>query len=212
MKNKSVKNTAALTNSQSWPWYKVWANALFHPSVKTGEAILFEGNISLRQAILWLVFSSFVQVSSNRLTSLIKNPSLVTWQNIFKLISDILFSSLSFPLILFFFCWLIHLIAKLFRSKGTLQNFFILNAAFAAPLWIILGLVFAGAFILKIDTLVLVGAPLEFYWLIVVNSIVIKSVYCFSWRGTCSITALIMIVGYILVLMEIYFTFSKHLH
>jgi len=196
--------------SKPWTWYKVWANTLLHPRTATGEALVSEGSISFRQAILWLTLASFIEAVISQ-PIFAKSPFITNWQNIFKLIGNILLSSLVFPLCVFIFCVVIHFIAKLFGSKGTLRNFFIVYASFIAPLWILLGLSLAlGLGTYKFEAFVLIGAFLEFYWLIVINSVVIKSVYRFSWAGTCLISALIMIGGFLLILFFIYFSLGKH--
>ena len=191
-------------------WYKVWAITLLRPRTATGEALLSEGNISFRQAILWLTLASFIEAVITQ-PIFTKSPFIINWQNIFKLISNILLSSLVFPLCVFIFCVVIHFIAKLFGSKGTLQNFFIVYASFIAPLWILLGLSLAlGLGTYKFEVFILISAFLEFYWLIVINSIAIKSVYRFSWAGTCLISTLIIIGGFLLILFYIYLTLGTH--
>jgi len=211
MKKQPIKIKSIVPQiSKPWPWYKVWAKTLFHPTVTTGESLLAEGNISLRKAILWLVLAGFTEASIRWSLLLFKNQIVINWQNILKLIGDLLLSSLSIPFVVFIFCWVIHLVAKLFRSKGTLKNFFIVYSAFVAPLWIFIGLSSFLAFsVFKIDSFALVAAFLEFYLLLVLSTVAIKSVYRFRWIGACSITMLILVAGFVVIMVDVYNTFNN---
>ena len=192
----------------SWPWYKVWAMSLFRPRVSTGEILLSEGCLSLRQAILWLAVASLICMSLTRLAFPVVNLGVTTWQTAITQIVNVLISALEFSLGIFIFCGVVHGIAKLFGRKGTLRDFFLVYVAFVAPVLVILGISLYIGFGIKASILILLPAFIELYWLSIINTITIKSVYHFSWPGTCSISFLIALGCSIIVLLDLYYHVS----
>ena len=202
MKQQSVKNTT-LANTRSWPWYKAWSSTLFHPNIATGETLLSEGNVKFWQAILWLVVSSIVSAIVMQLLIMVKEPNQFTWQSFFTMTGRNLIGSLIIPIGILFFCTAIHLVAKLFRSKGTFQNFFVVYAAFFAPLWIPFFItVNLGISVYKIQAFVWLFLILWLYWLLVINPVAIRAVYRFRWIGAFLIS--LAVISCFLVLFLVY--------
>jgi hypothetical protein len=132
MKNKKPFPT---DDVKPWSWYKTWTKILLHPSVESGEAVISEGNISLRQAIIWQGISAFIYSILARLTlSLVKTQSSSILDDlIFVAIAEICFLVLT---------GFIHIQAKVLRRRGSFLKLYILYAAINSPLLIMLGGVF----------------------------------------------------------------------
>jgi hypothetical protein len=59
-KPKRAKPKTAPRDTTSWTWYKAWTTSLLHPNDDTGKALLSEGNISFKQACIWIVVASII--------------------------------------------------------------------------------------------------------------------------------------------------------
>ncbi len=180
-----------------WPWYKAWASTLFHPTVSTGKVLLSEGHISFRQTLIWLmVVSALAQLTTSAIP-FIKNPDIITAKSVFNLILSCLLAGVISPISVIILTAGVHLFAKLFRGKGTWNNYFIVWVAFNAPILI---LFFLFAFVYQVfaikDSLIF-GSIISFYWLFVVNPMAIKSTYSIGWFGSCLIYFFVTVMFFV---------------
>jgi hypothetical protein len=181
-------------NLKPWTWYKAVSSTLPFPRTAAGEKLISEGNISLRQAFIWLIFASIFYTFLISVPQLIRNTSTITLLNILILLGVSLLGGLLSLISFIFTTTLIHLIAKLFRSKGAWRNFFIVYVAFNLPIMILSGFaaltyqVFASKFAILLEML------LPFYWLLIIDPIAIKANYRFSWVGAFLINFFVAMV------------------
>lgn len=190
-----IQKNKTQTSTQSWPWHKVWASTLFYPRTTTGEILLSEGNLSFKQASLWLVFASLSSSLITQIILLAKNSGAINWQNEILHISRNLGLSFLTPVGVFMLCGAVHLIAKLLKSKGNFQSFFIVYAAYFSPLWIFLSIsIDLGMEPHKIQGFYFLYLILWSYWMFVITPKVIMSNYGFRWLGSCLINSIVFAV------------------
>jgi hypothetical protein len=134
MKNK---NANTQTNMKSWTWYRAWGNTLPIPRTVDGERLLSEGNISLKQALIWTSSVSAIYSVLTTSSSLIKNPPSISLHGIFVLLANSIIAGLLSPIGFVLVTGFIHGISKLFGSKGSWRNFYIIYITFNAPVMIL---------------------------------------------------------------------------
>jgi hypothetical protein len=180
---QKVENIAS-KDTGPWPWYKAWTTTLFHPLASTSKVLLSEGRISFRQTLIWFIVVSVLTEALNSVIPLIKNPDTLTAKNIFNLVLNCLLSGMISPVGAIIFTAGIHILAKLFGSKGTWHNFFVVWVTFNAPM-LILFYIFVFVYqVFSIKESLILGPIISFYWLFVVNPMAIKSNYSFRWVGS----------------------------
>jgi len=191
MKNKYKKTQ---TDILPWTWHEAWGITLPIPRTRDGEKLLAEGNITLKQAVTWLIFTSAIYTLLTTSSSLFKNPASISLQSILILIGSSLLAGLLSPIGFTLITGTIHGISKLFGSKGIWRNFFIVYIAFNAPLMILSGIIVLIYQVFSLNFVLLLGSLLPFYWLLVISPITIKVNYKFRWLGAFLINFFVMIV------------------
>ncbi|MCC7119861.1 MAG: hypothetical protein IT310_15150 [Anaerolineales bacterium] len=166
-----------------WTWRRAWGITLPIPRTREGEKLLTEGNITLKQAIAWLISASVIYAFLTTSPVSIKNFANLSLQSVLAFISNNLLGSLLSPIGFALITGAIHIIARLFRGKGGWQDFFIVYAAFNAPIIIFLGLATFVYQVFSLEFALLLRGWLPFYLLLVINPITIKVSYKFRWLG-----------------------------
>jgi hypothetical protein len=210
-KNQQTKTVnIASKDTKPWTWYKTWITTLFYPSTYTGKALLSEGMISFRQAIVWLIVVSALSQLITSAIAVVKNPVILTLKGVFDIGLSSFLAGVISPISAIILTGGIHLCTKLFGGRGTWRNFFIVWVSFNAPLLILYYLL---AFVVRTFAIqgALIFAPLlSFYWLLVVNPMAIKSNYSFRWLGSCLIN-LFVTMAYFVVFIGLFWVFNPGL-
>ena len=125
-----------------WSWYKTWIMAFFHPSVETGQTILYESNISIRQAVVWngvsgIIYYVLVSLSDTTL----KNFQLISLKGAFLFVYYGLIAFVTNILGILLLSGFIHVIAKIFKRIGSFADIYHLFAIINPPVVVLLGLV-----------------------------------------------------------------------
>ncbi len=178
MKNNHKK---AQTDIKPWTWHRAWGITLPIPRTRDGEKLLAEGNISLKQAVVWVMFASAIYAFLIISPSLFMSPTTVSLQSILILIGGSLLSGLLSSISFVLITGVIHSVAKLFRSKGVWENFFIVYTVFSAPVIILYGIAVSLYQIFSLKLALSFGMVLPFYWLLVICPVAIKVNYQFRW-------------------------------
>jgi hypothetical protein len=163
---------------------------------------LEEGNITLQKAMIWLACASFIYSLITGMPPFIKSPDSISIQSVLILLGSGLFSAVFSSSGIFILGGIIHIISKVFRSSGTLRNFFIMNVSFNAPLLIIYGALTFFWKVFDLKPFLWLSVLMLFYYLFVTGTTVIKSVYHFHWIASFFINAFAIILfwfGIILV-------------
>ena len=196
-------------NSKSWTWHEAWGITLPIPRTSDGEKLLAEGNVTLKQAFIWLIFASTIYALLTTSPSLIKNPATISSQSILIFIGNSLLVGLLSPIGFTLISGAIHGISKLFGSKGAWHNFFIVYIAFNAPIMILSGFTVLIYRIFSLDLALLLGVLLSFYWLFVIDPITIKVNYKFRWLGAFLINLFVMSVFFFSI-VGLYIVFNPN--
>jgi len=204
MKNRYKKQQ---TDTQPWTWHEAWGITLPIPRTRDGEKLLAKGNITLKQAISWVIFTSAIYALLTTSPSLIKNPTTISPKSILILIGSSLLSGLLSPIGFMLLTGFIHGISKLFGSKGTWQNFFIVYTAFNAPIIILSGIAVIIYQVFSFKIALLAGMFLPFYWLLVICPVTIKVNYRFRWWSAFLINFFVMAVFFFSV-VGLYIVFN----
>lgn len=209
MKNKPVKiQSKTSTPLQSWPWYKVWIKTIFSPKAATGKAIISEGNVTFKQAVVWVILSFVVIQLFTSILAFIKTPTAITLNGTLLVLLNCVGGGLLSLIAEITLTGCIHLVAKLFRGKGNWHNFFIIWAAFNVPFWILFDLFVFFYKFYPIQDFLIIGPIVSFYWLFVVGPVAIKSNYNFRWLSAFLIYFIILIV-YLFCFAFLYVTFFR---
>lgn len=187
--DKNLRN-----DSKSWTWYEAWGITLPIPRTRDGKKLLTEGNITLKQAFIWLIFVSTIYALLTTSSSLIKDPANISLQSILILIGNSLLAGLLSPIGFTIITGAIHGISKLFGSKGIWHNFFIVYIAFNAPIMILSGITVLIYQVFSLNLALLLQVLLSFYCLLVIDPITIKVNYKFRWLGAFLINFFVMTV------------------
>ncbi|MBL8091270.1 MAG: hypothetical protein KF758_14735 [Anaerolineales bacterium] len=204
MKNKYKKPQ---TDIQPWTWHRAWGITLPIPRTRDGEKLLAEGNISLKQAVTWIIFASAIYTLLTTSPSLIKNLATISLSSILILIGSSFLAGLLSPIGFVLLTAFIHGVSKLFGSKGVWQNFFIVYIAYNAPIMILFGI---AVFIYQVFSLkfaLFLGPLLSFYWLLVIGPVTIKVNYRFQWLSAFLINFFAMAIFFFSV-VGLYIVFN----
>lgn len=170
-------------STKPWPWYKAWENSLLKPNDDAAKELLLKGHVSFRQAYMWIVVAFVIFQLLYSIVFWIKSPFLIDFNSIFNLVKNCLLVGLLAPISLIVLTGFIHILAKLFRSKGTFRSFFIIYITFTTPillLFIIAALIWQVS---RIQIFLLFGVLISFYYELVLPTQAIKANYRFHWRG-----------------------------
>lgn len=207
---KVIDTSKNLPNdSKSWTWHEAWGITLPIPRTRDGEKLLAEGNITLKQAFIWLIFASTIYALLTTSPLLINNPANISSQRVLVLIGNSLLSGLLSPIGFTLITGTIHGISKLFGSKGFWRNFFIVYVAFNAPIMILSGITVLIYHVFSLNIALFLGVLLSFYWLLVIGPITIKVNYKFRWLGAFLIN-LFVIAVFFLSIAGLYIVFNPN--
>lgn len=196
-------------DSKSWTWHEAWGITLPIPRTRDGEKLLAEGNITLKQAFIWLIFASTIYALLTTSPSLIKNPANISSQGILILIGNSLLTGLLSPIGFTLITGVIHGISKLFGSKGIWHNFFIVYVAFNAPIMILSGVTVLIYQVFSLNLALLLEVALSFYWLLVIAPITIKVNYKFRWLGAFLVNFFVMTIFFFSI-VGLYIVFNSN--
>jgi hypothetical protein len=202
MQNLATTIDDSQKQNPPWTWRKVWMSTLLNPTSNTGKTILEEGNITLQKAMIWLASASFIYSLITGIPPFIKSPGSISVQSVLILLGSCLFSAVFSSSGIFILGGIIHIISKVFRSSGTLRNFFIMHVSFNASLLIIYGVLTFFWKVFDLKPFLWFSELILFYFLFVTGTTVIKSVYHFHWIASFFINAFAIILfwfGIILV-------------
>jgi hypothetical protein len=127
-----------------WSWYKTWILAFLHPTVETGQAILSDSNITIRQAVLWNGLSAviyYLLVTTTLSNITMKNLQSISIGDVALFIYYGLISIVTNILGLLLLSGFVHLIVSLFKRKGSLADLYLLFTTINSPIVVLLGLV-----------------------------------------------------------------------
>jgi hypothetical protein len=182
-RGKSKTKTTAPIFASSWPWYKAMGNSFFHPNDDTGKALLLEGNISFRQALIWVVTASIILGFFNSTILWIKFPFQLNFKSIFLALMNCFLSGVLSSVSLIVLTGFIHIVAKLFGGKGNFQKFFIVYIAFNVPVLFLFFITALIGQIFRSQFFLFLLLPLCFYFFLVITTKAIKANYHFHWLG-----------------------------
>ena len=157
-----------ITENISLPWYKVWINALIHPSVAVYESFLQDIHANSKRAYTWLIISWMIVGFISALTD--REASAVI-----RTICDPLFPIIVIVFSITIITGLIQLLAQVMGGTGTYSKLIYALAAFNAPMTII------SSLLLFIPYGLWVNAAMGIYWA-VLSVIAVKAVHQFEWR------------------------------
>jgi hypothetical protein len=190
---KNFRNITPKT-VQAWPWYKAMGISFLSPTSKTAEALLDEGKVSFKQAIIWAVASSIIIAFIDSVCVWITMPYQVNFEDIgWSLISFIqigVFQPMSFLALTGF----IHVIARLFRSKGKFCDYFIVFIAFNMPVYVLWITLVLFSQILNSNGLRFLAVIITFYILFIVNANAVKASYRIHWLWAFLINLVVVTV------------------
>lgn len=184
-------------DTKPWNWYKAWTISLLHPSADTSKALLSEGNISFLRALIWIVVASIVFEFLYSIILWIKFPYPINSASILNFLQNCFLAGLFSPVVIIMLTGFIHIISKLFGSKETFQNFFIIYVAFNAPvmiLYIAMALIWQ---ISRIKIVLCIDEVFIFYFLFLVTAKAIKSYYRFSRLRAFLINLFVQVVFFV---------------
>jgi hypothetical protein len=191
-----TKNKSSI-NSKSWTWYKALTISLLHPNDSTGKALITDGNISFKQAYIWIVVASIIFQLLDSALLWIKIPSLNYINSIIYLVKTCFLAGVFSPLTFIVLTGFMHILAKLFGSRGTFQNFFIIYIAFSAPILFIFSITILLWQVFAIKLFLVFGVLSSFYYLIIVTTKTVKANYHFHWFGALLISVFVQVVTFI---------------
>lgn len=158
-------------NAEPWNWYRVWMNALLHPSPETWQVLSSEKGVSFKKAYLWLTVTSLLFPLVSSIVMWIKFPQAFNPDTIAKHARNIVLAGLYEPISFMAVDATIHLLAqKWLGGRGDYRSFFVVFAASYAPisvlytfaallrwsfesrLWMYIGLLFNYYFLLFVFT------------------------------------------------------------
>jgi hypothetical protein len=179
-KNQPTKTKSIVPKdaTKPWPWYKAWGNSLLKPDEDSAKELLTKGNISFRQAFIWILVVGVIYPLFYSIVFWIKSPFPINLNSIFDLVKNCFLAGLNTSIITLVTTGFIHILTKLFKSKGTFQNFFIIYITFTTPillLFIIMAIIWQVS---RIQIFLILGAILAFYCLIL-TTLAIKANYRF---------------------------------
>lgn len=170
-------------------WSQAWSMAIFRPSVKTFERIALNAKATRKTAFLWMwIGNLFAPVIVIVLATILAiPPGRLPWYDLVPYPVSCLIQSAGaairvaiLTLIEIVGIWVWHIIARLFRGKGTYAGLLNAVAAFIAPLTLITTLIGLASELFAAPFLLWPVIPIQVY-LLVLFVIAIKSVYQFGW-------------------------------
>lgn len=184
-------------HSKSWTWYEAWGITLPIPRMRNGERLLSEGNITLKQAIVWLILSTIIYNILTTSPALFKHPESISLQRTLIFIGNNILVGLLSPIGFALVTGAIHGISKLFGGKGLWHKFFIVYITFNAPIMILYGVTVFIYQVFSLNSALLFGMLLSFYWLLVIDPMTIKVNYKFRWLGAFLINSFVTSVFFL---------------
>jgi hypothetical protein len=198
MKNQIIKNTTSV-NTQSWNWYKAWTTTLLHPNQETWKALLSEGGISFRQAYTWITITSLFFPFAATIAAIIKGPFAINWSNISNLLKNYLIAIVLEPFSILLFTGFIHILAKLFGSKGTFVGYFVIFAAISSPIRLFYDVTALFRWILASNFALFLGILLTTYGFFLYTD-AIRVNYRFRWLGAFLISFIVTALACLTIL------------
>lgn len=191
-------------NTNSWTWYKAWKNTLLYPNDDTWNTLLSEGNISFRKAYIWITVTSIIFPLASSIATWIKSPLSITSSNILISIKNILLIGALEPVGYIALTGTIHILSKLFFNKGNYQNFFVLFATSRVPISLLYTFTALVRWFFAFKIGAYAGVLLNFYFITVVSTKIIKFNYHANWIGAFLVNIMVTTLGYLLA-FGIYF-------
>jgi hypothetical protein len=200
-------------------WYQAWSMAVFHPSVKTFEQIALNARATRMTAFRWMWISNVpVPVIGVVIGTIRALPQGTTpWYDlapypVYCLIQSAgLAIGVAIPtLVVMMGIGIWHIIARLFRGKGTYVGLLNAVAAFIAPLTLTTGLIGLASVLSAIPELLLLSILLQIYML-VLFVIAVKSVYRFGWVQAVAANILSFLLIALMILLVAVMTGLIHI-
>ncbi len=199
--------------SPSMPWYNVWIDALFQPSIKTYEDLAHSPDAAGEKPYLWMALSTLVGVTPVALLQLLcQLSSLLTLASpdggagaiagtIVLLV--VCFGLLVIPVALVALWFVIgtgvtHLLARAFGGKGTYRQLAYVFAAYAAPM---------GIAIMLLNMIPCVGPMIVFFLGIygtVLSVIAVEAVHQIGWGAAIGTAAARVLSFFVLILLIVF--------
>jgi hypothetical protein len=196
-----MDNPAQPASDQKQPWYKIWNEVLFHLQPETPQAIITEYHVSLKQAILQLVICGLFSYAFTHIPYFIRGTYPATAKNLLSLLTLEILSGIILPISIAIWCVFPHSLSTgLCNRRYSFRDLYIIVASFYSPFFFVLGLLEFIALLFWTDLLVMnlvyfcliavVG-----YLLLIINTLIYKSIYGFSTIGAFLVNVVSMILS-----------------
>jgi hypothetical protein len=170
----------ARRETKPWAWYQKLKVFLLLPVNNFINAFLPNGNFSFREAYGWSAIASVAFWFLYSIILWLKFSFPINITTIFKLLKECLFAGLFLPIGILLLTGIVHFLAKLFRSKGTFQRFFITYIAYnARPLIIYVATLFIWT-IFQTEVTLYLYVICSFFLLFIPITAAIKTNYRFN--------------------------------
>ena len=153
------------------PWYKIWIDALFRPSIATFELFLKDEKATPKRAYIWMILSGII----GGIVSAFYQPYQKQYSPIIMAACSIPLFAILAVLMIIIISWLIQLLAHALGGRGTYSKLVYTQASFDAPMTII------SAILIFIPYGIWINAAFGIYWLIL-SAIAVKAVNQFEWK------------------------------
>ncbi len=187
------------TEKISLPWYKVWMDALFRPSLAVYETFLQDIHATPKRAYIWLIISGLI---NGVITAFIQPPQ----RRSIVIVVGAPLHAIAAVLLIIMMAGLIQLLAQVLGGTGTYSKLVYALGTFNAPTTII------SSLLLLIPYGLWINAAFGVYWAIL-SAIAVKVVHHFEWRKAIVATLPAIVVAMLLIAVTpwlIKFTTSLH--
>jgi len=173
------------TEKISLPWYKVWLDALFRPSVAGYETFLQDVHATPKRAYIWLIISGLI---NGVITAFVQPPQ----RRSIVIVVGAPLHALAVVLFFIGIAGLIQLLAQVLGGTGTYSKLVYTLATFNAPTTII------SSLLLLIPYGLWINAAFGVY-VAVLSTIAVKVVHQFEWRKAIVATLPVIIIAILVI-------------
>jgi hypothetical protein len=173
------------TENISLPWYKVWIDALFRPSVAVYQTFLQDIHATPKRAYTWLIICGLI---NGVVSAFVQPPQRIS----IVIVAGAPLHAIAAVLLVILVAGLIQLLAQALGGTGTYSKLVYALGTFNAPTTII------SSLLLVIPYGLWINAAFGVYWAIL-SAIAVKVVHQFGWRKTIVATSPVIILAILLI-------------
>lgn len=173
-----------------WNWYKAWTMVIFRPSTKTGEAFLQEGNISIRQVLIWNGVAAFIFGILFILEDVVTQPSLISSiKDVVEIILTLMVFAVGIELGILIYAIFINGLATRLKKKRPFINLYLLSGAIIPPVLILFGIIYLiDQFFSMTEIAIYLYLILGVYGSFILFPLPVRVVYRVNWLVSLLVT------------------------